>query len=95
MGYYTCVISFRYDSMQMRSETWGHVALLSPATLAMEIAEEQGEIAMLRCRHGRKAARTRTSLCGFLPVTGELILNPNTLQDLADIFETQVDLVFA
>ncbi len=80
--------------MQMHAATWGHVALSTPATVAMESAEEVREMAMLRCRYGKKTARARTSLCGFLPDTSEVIFNPNTLQDLANIFETNIELAF-
>ena len=82
--------------MHLNSGTWGHVGLYTPPTLAMESAEEAGEMAMLRCRYGRKSGMgIRTSLMGFLPNTGEIIFNPNTLQDLANIFETNIERVFA
>lgn len=81
--------------MQMHAATWGHVGLTTCATAAMESAEEQSEIAMLRCRYGiRKTRPKRASLSGFFPNTAEVILNPNTLQDLADIFETRIELAF-
>jgi hypothetical protein len=81
--------------MHLHTATWGHVALACPATRAMESAEEEGEMAMLRCRYGKKASRARASLCGFAPDTSAVIFNPNTLQDLAIIFEINIDRVFA
>ena len=82
--------------MHMHAATWGHVGLDGDSpTPEMEAAEEAGEMAMLRARYGRKIMHARVSLCGLLPDTEALIMNPGTLQDLADIFETDIAQAFA
>jgi hypothetical protein len=83
--------------MHLHTATWGHVGLPgATASIAMESAEEAGEIAMLRCRYDRKFCRkTRVSLGGLFPETQTVIFNPNTLQDLANIFETNIERAFA
>ncbi len=91
MAYIMIEWKIAVEHMQTRAETWGHVALLTPATPLMDLAEENSEIQMLRCRYAKKIARAKVSLCGFLPSTKEIIYNPNTLQDLADIFEMDVE----
>jgi hypothetical protein len=81
--------------MQTHTGTWGHVGLPVPATAAMQEAEEAHLMAMMHCRYGRIASPARASLLGFLPHTDEVIFNPNTLQDLANIFEINIEKAFA
>ncbi len=81
--------------MELHSEIWGHISLATPATTAMELAEEANELAMLRCRHRKISIAPKPSLYGFAPSTDAVIFNPNTLFDIASIFETNVEKAFA
>ncbi len=80
--------------MEMHANVWGHVALETPATLAMQESEEASEMEMFRCRY-RKRNPLKISLGGFLPATDRVIFNPNTLQDIATIFEIDIEKAFA
>jgi len=82
--------------MHMHSSTLGHVAFAIPATAALESAEEAYEIAMLRCHYGSLPflnSPTLPSRCA--PEVHHAIYNPNTLRDLAYIFETTLEHAFA
>ncbi len=80
--------------MTMQTGIWGHVRLTTPTTEAMQDAEEASLMTMMRCRHAGKSLHKRASLLGCMPHTDAVIFNPNTLRDLADIFETNVDKAF-
>jgi len=79
-------------NMQMRSETWGHVALATPATPEMNLAEEQQETLMLRCRYAKKPVfATSAPLSVHMVCTRHLVHNPGTLRDLAELFHMDID----
>jgi len=81
--------------MKTHTDTWGHVGLEDGSpSLKMQEAEDNCLTTMLRCRHGRKESKKPVSLSGCMPSTNNVIFNPNTLQELADIFETNIDKAF-
>ncbi len=80
--------------MQLHTHIMGYVSFAEPASQAMETAESD-ELNMLRCRYGAKPKNESYWLLhGLLPIAKDTIHNPNTLQALADIFHTTVELAF-
>ncbi len=78
--------------MQLNTQIFGHVALASPATPAMEKAEEENEMTMLRCRFAKTCFVSSWISCAITTgYAAKRMHNPSTLRDLAEIFGTTLD----